>query len=139
MTGREAIGSGKLPQSQRPGGKKRMVAVFVAFVGAGYSVSNPVAKAPYLGCSLSHTAVCKRWSSPRARQVMAALITIVCCQGMQYNPGIKTIEGELCKAMCAAGCISPQNAKDPTKVCLIPNPSGVTPSVGPACEGQKKM
>ena len=31
--------SGKLPQSQRPGGKKRMVAAFVAFVGAGYSVS----------------------------------------------------------------------------------------------------
>ena len=40
-------------------------------------------------------------------------------QGMQYNPGIKTIEGELCKAMCAAGCISPQNARDPSKVCAI--------------------
>ena len=34
-----ACGDGKVPQSQRPGGKKRMVAVFVAFVGAGYSVS----------------------------------------------------------------------------------------------------
>lgn len=33
-----ASDSGKLPQSQRPGGKKRMVAAFVAFVGAGYSV-----------------------------------------------------------------------------------------------------
>ena len=39
-------------------------------------------------------------------------------QGMQYNPGIRTIEGELCKAMCAAGCITPQNARDPTKVTL---------------------
>lgn len=28
----------KLTQSQRAGGKKRKVAVFVAFVGAGYSV-----------------------------------------------------------------------------------------------------
>ena len=33
-----ASDTGKLPQSQRPGGKKRMVAAFVAFVGAGYSV-----------------------------------------------------------------------------------------------------
>ena len=40
-------------------------------------------------------------------------------QGMQYNPGIRTIEGELCKAMCAAGCITPQNARDPTKVTLV--------------------
>lgn len=28
----------KVPQSQREGGKKRKVAVFIAFVGAGYSV-----------------------------------------------------------------------------------------------------
>lgn len=33
----------KVPQSQRPGGKKRKVALFVAFVGAGYSVRNPTA------------------------------------------------------------------------------------------------
>ena len=41
-----------------------------------------------------------------------------CLQGMQHNPGVRTIEGELCKAMCKAGCITPQNAKDPTKVCI---------------------
>lgn len=33
-----AATDGKLPQSQRPGGKKRKVALYVAFVGAGYSV-----------------------------------------------------------------------------------------------------
>ena len=46
-------------------------------------------------------------------------------QGMQYNPGIRTIEGELCKAMCAAGCITPQNARDPTKVTLPCTISGL--------------
>lgn len=35
----EAAGAGRVPQSQRPGGKKRKVALYVAFVGAGYSVS----------------------------------------------------------------------------------------------------
>jgi hypothetical protein len=30
----------RVPQSQRPGGKKRKVALFVAFVGVGYSVSD---------------------------------------------------------------------------------------------------
>ena len=55
--GKKAIGSGKLPQSQRPGGKKRMVAAFVAFVGAGYSVSPRVAQSPHLGWSLTHRAM----------------------------------------------------------------------------------
>ena len=30
--------NGKVPQSLRPGGKKRKVALYIAFVGAGYSV-----------------------------------------------------------------------------------------------------
>lgn len=38
----DAAGSnGKVPQSLRPGGKKRKVALYIAFVGAGYSVSDP--------------------------------------------------------------------------------------------------
>ncbi|CAL8468878.1 g8419 [Coccomyxa elongata] len=63
----------KVPQSQREGGKKRKVAVFIAFVGAGYS-------------------------------------------GMQHNPGCKTIEGELGKAMNKAGAISNENAGEFSKV-----------------------
>ncbi len=38
----QAASAGRVPQSQRPGGKKRKVALYVAFVGAGYSVSAPV-------------------------------------------------------------------------------------------------
>ena len=113
----EACGNGKLPQSQRPGGKKRMVAMFVAFVGAGYSVSASAPDLPHLGCSLSHTAYAQYMPPSSDRPHADELISSVRCQGMQYNPGIRTIEGELCRAMCAAGCISPQNARDPTKVC----------------------
>ena len=35
----EGTNDPKVPQSQRPGGKKRKVALCVAFVGAGYSVN----------------------------------------------------------------------------------------------------
>ncbi len=37
-------------------------------------------------------------------------------QGMQHNPGCKTIEGELGSAMNKAGAISDENAGDFSKV-----------------------
>ncbi|RKP23655.1 pseudouridine synthase, partial [Syncephalis pseudoplumigaleata] len=40
-------------------------------------------------------------------------------QGMQVNPGAKTIEGDLFQAMVAAGAISRDNADDPKKVGLM--------------------
>lgn len=115
---KEACGDGKLPQSQRPGGKKRMVAVFVAFVGAGYSVSASVDRLSLIDTASAHSCV-QEMSSSSAKSPSGETNASMCCQGMQYNPGIRTIEGELCKAMCAAGCISPQNAKDPTKVWIL--------------------
>ena len=63
----EACGNGKLPQSQRPGGKKRMVAVFVAFVGAGYSVSTSIPHLPLMPYSQRHTIVCREMSSSSAK------------------------------------------------------------------------
>ncbi|KAL3228919.1 tRNA pseudouridine synthase 1 [Nakaseomyces bracarensis] len=32
--------------------------------------------------------------------------------GMQYNEGVRTIEGEVFRALCASGCISPSNSDD---------------------------
>ena len=40
-------------------------------------------------------------------------------QGMQNNPGARTIEGELGAAMVRAGAISKENAGDFTKVMSI--------------------
>ncbi|KAG0234067.1 tRNA pseudouridine synthase 1 [Actinomortierella wolfii] len=40
-------------------------------------------------------------------------------QGMQVNPGAKTIEGELFKAMCKAGAVSEDNADDIKKVSMM--------------------
>ena len=39
-------------------------------------------------------------------------------QGMQYNPGQRTIEGELMEAICKAGGVSEHNAGQFTKVLL---------------------
>lgn len=50
----EIAGGEKLTTSQRPGGKKRMVAVFVAFVGAGYSVSLAQPSTFDAGCRLAN-------------------------------------------------------------------------------------
>ncbi|KAK9865118.1 hypothetical protein WJX84_001931 [Apatococcus fuscideae] len=63
----------KLPGAQRPGGRKRRVAVFIAYVGEGY-------------------------------------------QGMQINPGVKTIEDDLERAIHAAGGISDDNAHNFSKI-----------------------
>lgn len=38
-------------------------------------------------------------------------------QGMQHNPGCKTIEGELGSALNKAGAISNENAGEFSKVC----------------------
>ncbi|EJU03640.1 tRNA pseudouridine synthase [Dacryopinax primogenitus] len=40
------------------------------------------------------------------------------CHGMQYNPPHRTIEGILFDALVKAGCVSADNADDPTKVAL---------------------
>lgn len=40
-------------------------------------------------------------------------------QGMQMNPNAKTIEGELWKALVAAGAVSKDNSDDPAKVSLM--------------------
>ncbi|KAI7897886.1 pseudouridine synthase [Cokeromyces recurvatus] len=40
-------------------------------------------------------------------------------QGMQSNPGVKSIESVLFDALCKAGCISSLNAVDPKKVQLM--------------------
>ncbi|KAF9974871.1 tRNA pseudouridine synthase 1 [Actinomortierella ambigua] len=40
-------------------------------------------------------------------------------QGMQVNPGAKTIEGDLFKAMCKAGAVSEDNADDIKKVSMM--------------------
>ena len=46
-------------------------------------------------------------------------------QGMQYNPGARTIEGELEAAMVRAGAISKDNAGDFTKVACPASPAHV--------------
>lgn len=38
--------------------------------------------------------------------------------GLQVNPGVKTIEGDIFDVMCQAGCISKENAVNPNKVAL---------------------
>lgn len=38
--------------------------------------------------------------------------------GLQVNPGVKTIEGDIFDVMCEAGCISKENAVNPNKVAL---------------------
>ncbi|ORX92021.1 tRNA pseudouridine synthase [Basidiobolus meristosporus CBS 931.73] len=40
-------------------------------------------------------------------------------QGMQHNPNAKTIEGELFKALVAAGAVSKENSSDQNKVSLM--------------------
>lgn len=93
----------RIPQSQRPGGKKRKVALFVAFVGAGYSVSwQPLQRNPQ---GISNI---KQKSFKPSVHV----------QGMQHNPGCNTIEGELGRAMHKAGAISDENAGNFSKVCI---------------------
>jgi hypothetical protein len=68
-----ADGAGASEKAAKPKYKKRKMALFFAYIGAGY-------------------------------------------QGMQRNPGAKTIEGELEQALFKAGAITKENFGDPKKV-----------------------
>ncbi|KAJ2355527.1 tRNA pseudouridine synthase 1, partial [Coemansia sp. RSA 2618] len=60
-------------------------------------------------------------SEPRRPKRRVALMIGFCgtgYQGMQVNPNARTIEGELFKALCAAGAVSAENATDQSKVQL---------------------
>lgn len=95
----------KVTQSQREGGKKRKVAVFIAFVGAGYSVCSVIIAMQV------HSTAHVLFDLFSAEQMVGCME-----QGMQHNPGCKTIEGELGKAMNKAGAISNENAGEFSKV-----------------------
>ena len=53
---------------------------------------------------------------------LSVLILICIAQGMQMNPGVRTIEGVLEAAIHSAGGISKDNAGDPAKVNNLPMP-----------------
>ncbi|KAJ2733913.1 tRNA pseudouridine synthase 1 [Coemansia sp. Cherry 401B] len=60
-------------------------------------------------------------TEPRLPKRKVALMLGFCgtdYQGMQVNPNARTIEGELFKAMCAAGAVSADNSTDQSKVNL---------------------
>ncbi|KZT59508.1 pseudouridine synthase [Calocera cornea HHB12733] len=60
-------------------------------------------------------------SKTRLPKKKVALLIGFCgtgCHGMQYNPPHRTIEGILFEALIKTGCVSADNADDPTKVSI---------------------
>ena len=108
--------------------KKRKVALFMAYVGHGYQVWFPMknrklllaatAAAPVpVGGATAHLPASPCCSScaalsacPTMHVVFLAAAAVL--QGMQRNPGAKSIEDELFKALHAAGAISDANADE---------------------------
>jgi hypothetical protein len=82
--------------------KKRKAAVYLGYLGAGYHVSVE-------SCATTPLA---------SRALHAADQLVLNRQGMQRQPGFKTIETDLEAAMVKAGAISEQNAGSFTKVIL---------------------
>ena len=107
-------GAGGVPGAPRP--RKRKVALFLAYVGAGYSVSRVSGtrrgergeESAEGGCPMPRpTATTLNPSSPPLPPLT---------QGMQYNKDTPTIEGVLRDAIVSAGGISTANADVFSKV-----------------------
>lgn len=60
-------------------------------------------------------------SDPRLPKRRVAILFGYCgvgYSGLQVNPGVKTIEGDIFDVLCKAGCVSKDNAVNPNKVSL---------------------
>ena len=105
--------------SKNDGGKKRKVALYVAYIGAGYHVSAATSVAIKLRSTISKqlnpSSVLQRLL-PLQVCLRLSEASPMCLQGMQRNPGYPSIEAELEKAICKAGGISEANAESFTKV-----------------------
>ena len=100
-------------------GHKRKVALFMAYVGAGYMVRHTgpclcTRCAPCSTCfqhAFGSAVLGALWCSEWVRVVGPA-----CAQGFQRNPDTKTLESDYHAAICKAGGISAENADDFNKV-----------------------
>lgn len=99
--------------------KKRKVALFMAYVGHGYQVrSNPCCH-HHIATTASFAAAAAAQGAPSCARLTRALrnalrfpVRCCCVQGMQRNPGARTIEDELFGALHKAGAISDANADE---------------------------
>lgn len=111
----------KANATQMEGGKKRKVALYISYIGAGYHVSATtqfhILQRMHAMCDVGQAI---RHGHYQPYFSLACLIArpppCSFTQGMQRNPGYPSIEGELEKAICKAGGISEANADSFTKV-----------------------